>query len=223
MIRKIQIIIFGGLLFSAIQMDAREFKETSFLIAEINASNIHNQQLWNFLGSNNRTGIEADLHIEKDEIYIATTDQKLEGLLSRIYRMTENDSSKVFPVFFHLDEQPELLDSIIQQSLLSRHIFHLPRGEAWPTTDYLIQANRRILFFVTGNFDNNSEMLHKTENYVLKISADDYTGTSAYGIEKQYNNFELFAIDEFEKLPTQTPPNSQSRNLVPDYINFLLE
>jgi two-component SAPR family response regulator len=223
LVHKIQIIIFLGLSFSAIQLNARDFKETSFLIAEINASNIHNQQLWNFLGSNNRTGIEADLHIEKDEIYIATTDQKLEGLLSRIYRMTENDSSKVFPVFFHLDEQPELLDSIIQQSLLSRHIFHLPRGEAWPTTDYLIQANRRILFFVTGNFDNNSEMLHKTENYVLKISADDYTGTSAYGIEKQNNNFELFAIDEFEKLPTQTPPNSQSRNLVPDYINFLLE
>ena len=222
-LNHIFLLIAVSLVFSTGKTGAKEFTESTFLIAEVNANNINSRQLWNILRSNNRTGIETDLSLKDSVFFISGTNQKLEELLSKIHQMTENDSSKVFPVFFHIEEKPEILDSIIQESLLSQNIFHLPRGEAWPPIDYLIQADRRILFFVTGDFENQSQMLHKTENYALKISADEYAGTNLYSLENKEINLELLAVDEFEKLPTQTPPNSQSRNLVPDYINFLLE
>ena len=222
-LNHIFLLIAVSLVFLTGKTGAKEFTESTFLIAEVNANNINNRQLWNFLGSNNRTGIETDLSLKDNVFFISGTNQNLEELLSKIHQMTENDSSKVFPVFFHIDEKPEILDSIIQESLLSQNIFHLPRGEAWPPVDYLIQADRRILFFVSGNFENQSQMLHKTENYTLKILADEYTGANLYSLENKEINLELLAVDEFENLPTQTPPNNQSRNLVPDYINFLLE
>jgi len=221
-LKYIQLLFAVCLILSTGKIDAKEFTETTFLIAEIDADNINNQQLWNFLGSNNRTGVEVDLAFKNNDFFIAGTNLKLEELLGKIHQTTENDSSKVFPVFFHIEKKPEVLDSIIRESLLSQNIFHLPRGEAWPPIDYLVQANRRILFFVSGDFENRSQMLHKTENYALKISSDDFAGINSYSFEKREINLELLIVDEFEKLPTQTPPNSQSRNLVPDYINFLL-
>ncbi|MFW5823292.1 MAG: LamG domain-containing protein, partial [Tangfeifania sp.] len=221
-LKHIQLLFAAGLILSTGEIDAKEFTETTFLIAEIDADNINSQQLWNFLESNNRTGVETELTFRNNDFFIAGTNLKLEELLGKIHQTTENDSSKVFPVFFHLKEKPEVLDSIIRESLLSQNIFYLPRGEAWPPVDYLVQANRRILFFVSGNFENRSKMLHKTENYALKISADDFAGINSYSLENRELNLELLTVDEFEKLPTQTPPNSQSRNLVPDYINFLL-
>jgi len=221
-LKYIQLLFAVCLILSTGKIDAKEFTETTFLIAEIDADNINNQQLWNFLGSNNRTGVEVDLAFKNNDFFIAGTNLKLEELLGKIHQTTENDSSKVFPVFFHIEKKPEVLDSIIRESLLSQNIFHLPRGEAWPPIDYLIQADRRILFFVSGDFENRSQMLHKTENYALKISSDDFAGINSYSFGNREINLELLIVDEFEKLPTQTPPNSQSRNLVPDYINFLL-
>ncbi|MFW5756279.1 MAG: hypothetical protein ACOCWK_06725, partial [Tangfeifania sp.] len=163
-LKHIQLLFAAGLILSTGKIDAKEFTETTFLIAEIDADNINSQQLWNFLGANNRTGVETELTFRNNDFFIAGTNLKLEELLGKIHQTTENDSSKVFPVFFHLKEKPEVLDSIIRESLLSQNIFHLPRGEAWPPVDYLVQANRRILFFVSGNFENRSKMLHKTEN-----------------------------------------------------------
>jgi two-component SAPR family response regulator len=221
--KYIRFLIVVGLIFQTEKTESKEFTETSFLIAKVDKGNINNQQFWDFLVSNNRTGIETDLRFVNNNFFISGTNQKLENLLSKVHQMTENDSSKVFPVFFHLKEKPEILDSIIQESLLAQNIFNLPRGEAWPPIDYLIQADRRILFFVSGDFENQSRMLHKTENYALKISAVDFAGTSSYTLDNKEINLELLAVDDFEKLPTQTPPNDQSRNLVTDYINFLLE
>lgn len=222
-IKYIHFLIVACLILASGKTEAKKFTETSFLIAEVNAGNITSRQLWNFLESNNRTGIEIDLTLKDHGFFIPGANQKLEELLSKIHQIIENDSLKVFPVFFHIAGKPEVLDSIIQESLLSQNIFHLPRGEAWPPIDYLIQSNRRILFFVSGNFQNQSQTLHKTENYALKISADNYTGSSVYSLNNREKNLELFLVDEFEKLPTQSPLNNLSRNLVPDYINFLLE
>ncbi len=221
-LKHIQLLFIVSLILSTGKTDAKEFTETTFLIAEIDADNINSQQVWNFLDANNRTGVEVNLTFRNNDFFIAGTNLKLEELLGKIHQTTENDSSKVFPLFFHIEEKPEVLDSIIRESLVSQNIFYLPRGEAWPPVDYLVQANRRILFFVSGDFENRSQMLHKTENYALKISADDFTGINSYTPGKKEINLELLAVNEFEKLPTQTPPNSQSRNLVPDYINYLL-
>jgi two-component SAPR family response regulator len=222
-IKFLHSIIITGLILFATQTKAKEFTETSFLIAEVNSSNFNNNSLWNFLNSNNQSGIEINLDIRNKSAYISGSNYKLELLLNRIYQITDNETSKVIPIFFHIKNNPEILDSIIQQSSVAPHTFHLPRGEAWPTVEYLIQSNRRVLFFTSGNFENRSQILHQTKNYALKISANNYAGTSVYSIDNREKNLELFVVDEFEKLPTQTPPNNLSRNLVPDYINFLLE
>jgi len=203
--------------------NAREFTETSFLIAEINGSNVNNQQFWNFIHSNNQTGIEVGLTKNNNEVIIRGSTQKFDIILDQIYSMATNDSSKLIPVFLRYDGDSQLLDSIIQQSAVADYIFHLPRGEAWPSIEYLIQANRRVLFFVTGKIENQSRILHNTENYALKISAGNFIGSSSYDIRNNEINHELFMVDELQDLPTQTPPSSLSRNLVPDYINFLLE
>jgi two-component SAPR family response regulator len=203
--------------------DAREFTETSFLIAEINASNLNNHQLWDFIHSNNQIGIEAGLSINNNGVIIRGTNQKFDIILDQIYSMATNDSAKLIPVFLHYDGDSQVLDSIIQQSAVADYIFHLPRGEAWPSLEYLIQANRRVLFFASGEIENQSRILHNTKNYALEISAGNFIGASSYNINNHEINHELFMVDEFQELPTQTPPSSQSRNLVPDYINFLLE
>ncbi len=202
---------------------AGEFNENSFLIAEVNASNIGSTEFWNFIESNERTGIEFNATVNNNRVYIGKNTENAEKILYQLVELVKADSSRIIPVFINLRGDHTILDSIIQQSPASSCIFHLPRGEAWPPLDYLLQSNRRILFFVTGDFENQSQMLHKTSNYILRISADEFTGSSFSNMENNLINYELLMVDEFEKLPTKTPPNSLSRNLVPDYINFLLE
>ncbi|MGM0621855.1 MAG: LamG-like jellyroll fold domain-containing protein, partial [Bacteroidota bacterium] len=201
---------------------AREFTETTFLIAEINASNANNQQLWDFIHSNNQTGIEIGLTKNNNEVFVRGSNQNFDIILEQIYSMAIKDSSKLIPVFIHFDGDSQFIDSILQQSAVADYIFHLPRGEAWPSLEYLIQANRRILFFVSGKIENQSRILHHTENYALSISAGNYTGSGSSTANNEINH-ELLIVEDFQHLPTQTPPSSLSRNLVPDYINFLLE
>ena len=50
----------------------------------------------------------------------------------------------------------------------SASIFYLPQGETWPSQEYLVQANRRIIFFVDGNYTGESRILHQINNYAFE-------------------------------------------------------
>lgn len=202
---------------------ATEFTNSSFLIAEANSSKIN--QLWRFLETENNSGVEIDISETGNSIILSKTKQELIGFLQQILKLTEKDESKIVPVFITFHGDITKLDSIINNSDISSGIFFLPQGETWPSMEYLIQSNRRIILFVTGQFENESRVLHKLNNYVLKISADNSSVNSEiYNMEAVVNR-ELFLIDNFDKLQIKPPrtPGSTNSSLIPDYINYLLE
>ncbi len=200
---------------------ATEFSEHSFLIAEYNSPNLNNLQFWSFLKSNNFSGIEAEVEQSKKGIQIINANQDFNGFLENLLELMVADSSKIVPVFISYQGNISILDSMINASPLSSYIFYLPRGETWPTMEYLIQANRRIIFFVRGDYQKRSNIMHEAGNYVLKIKADEIAGQTVTNNSRSIN-LELLMVDEFDKLPTQNP-GQMSKNMLPDYINFLLE
>ncbi|MCF6332817.1 MAG: hypothetical protein L3J11_05985, partial [Draconibacterium sp.] len=203
-------------------ISATEFSDHTFLIVEANSSTLNNPGFWNFLGTNNNSGIETEVSESHNNIILSGTNQKLVVFLNQIQKLVETEESKIIPVFLTFNGSITTLDSTINASNISSKIFFLPQGETWPSMEYLIQSNRRIILFVTGQFTNESRVLHKLNNYVFKISANEIVEKRlSYDIHSTINR-ELFMIDEFDKLPTKTPGKINS-NLIPDYINYLLE
>ncbi|HDR50820.1 MAG TPA: hypothetical protein ENN90_04255 [Mariniphaga anaerophila] len=199
-------------------IQAKEITETSFLVATMRETDLEDTRFWNFIQSNEYFGIEVCL-IERDRnITIKGSSQPVERFIENLSVLTVRDSSKIIPVFIHYEGNIALLDSVIGRSQIAQNIFFLPRGEAWPPLDYLIQSNRRILLFISRAVENSGRMLHPTSEYVFRISA--VPGSSSLSGR---TNQELFMVDEFDKLPVSHAVGSNIRNLVPDYINFLLE
>jgi hypothetical protein len=215
--------IFIFFISSTLGIYATDISDNSFLITKINSQNLHNQQIWNLLQRNGSTGIEIDLTVKNKNVILQNSSILLETVLDKLYPVIEENPAKIIPVFIKFNDNIFLLDSIINGSKISTFIFYLPQGETWPSQEYLVQANRRIIFFIDGNYIGESRILHQLRNYVFEISAVTVAGKIPTGESNEMVNQELFIIKNFEKLPTQVPPNQLSRNLVPDYINFLLE
>jgi hypothetical protein len=215
--------IFIFFISSTLGIYATDISDNSFLITKINSQNLHNQQIWSLLQRNGSTGIEIDLTVKNKNVILQNSSILLETVLDKLYPVIEENPAKIIPVFIKFNDNIFLLDSIINGSKISTFIFYLPQGETWPSQEYLVQANRRIIFFIDGNYIGESRILHQLRNYVFEISAVTVAGKIPTGESNEMVNQELFIIKNFEKLPTQVPPNQLSRNLVPDYINFLLE
>jgi two-component SAPR family response regulator len=201
---------------------ATEFSNHTFLIAEGNSVSLNSNRFWKFLKTNDNVGIEIKISEADKRITISSTNQDIIEFLSQIQKITESVESKIVPLFLTFNGDISILDSIISSSKLASKFFFLPQGETWPSLEYLIQSNRKIILFVKGNYINESRILHRLDNYVLKISANKIMGTSdIFEIESAVNN-ELFLIDEFDKLPTNWS-GTMSRHQIPDYINYALE
>ncbi|HKI88725.1 MAG TPA: LamG-like jellyroll fold domain-containing protein [Draconibacterium sp.] len=202
---------------------ATEFSDYSFLIAKGNATNINNPDFWEFLEANNYSGIELKVEEQKNNIIIPGINENFNSFLQQINKIFIENTSKVIPVFLNYNGNITVLDSIINNSPVSSEIFYLPQGETWPSLEYLIQAKRRVIFFVDGNYTGESHILHSLSNYVLRISAKEMTGKSGIYTTSPRVNMELFMVDHFNELPVKSPPSRLSRHMIPDYINFLLE
>ncbi len=219
----ISIFLLILLFVTSTQVCATEISDNTFLIAEINSQNLNNQQIWDLLQENNSTGIKIEIVVKNKNLFLANSSDKFSTVLEKLYSVLEVNQSKIVPVFIRYSDNILLLDSIINVSKISSSIFYLPQGETWPSLEYLVQANRRVIFFIDGNYSNESLILHTVKNYAFQISAIGVGGSSFALDNSDKVNHELFTIDNFEQLPTKIPPNQLSRNLVPDYINFLLE
>ncbi len=202
--------------------DATEFTDYTFLIAEGKADNLNNQRFWDLLSTNNHSGIKVDIRQEKQKIFLKETNQPFGFLLEKIEAVTEQEESKIFPVILNYTGSIAILDSLISNSSISSKIFFLPQGETWPSIEYLVQAKRNIIFFVNGQFRQDSHILHHLNNYALQISANEISGNPAYALNSG-TNLELFLINDFDKLPTKASSTLRGLNMIPDYINFLLE
>lgn len=210
-------LIYCSILFLP-EIQAREITETSFLIANMQETDLEDSRFWNFMQLNDYIGIEVSLTEREKRIVLEGSSQPVEKFIRNLSVLTGSDSSKIIPVFVHYYGDIALLDSVIGKSEIAQHIFFLPKGEAWPPLDYLIQSNRRILLFISRAVENSGRMLHPADEYVFRITAAP--GSSTPSIR---TNQELFMVDEFDKLPVSQSAGSNIRNLVPDYINFLLE
>lgn len=194
----------------------------TFLISAVNSQNINNESLWELLQENNNSGIEIEVAIKSGDLFLKNTPAKFSYFLEKLNSLIQKDVSKIIPVFIRFDDNIHLLDSVINASQLASHIFYLPQGEAWPSEEYLIQANRRVIFFAKGNFNNTSRILHPVKNYALIISAEEPAKSSFTNDEIEVVSQELMVVENFEKLNTKSS-GRLSMTLVPDYINFLLE
>ncbi len=196
--------------------------DKTYLVASVNFSNHNNQSLWDAINENNDAGIEIDIILKSGDLYLKKSNEKFSDLLKKINNLIQTDVSKTLPVFVHFNDNIEILDSLINESEIASSIFFLPQDEAWPTEEYLVQANRRVIFFTDGDFTGTSRILHPVNNYALSISAPENRVTTFIGNKTEEVNQELLIIDDFEQL---RPKNTGrlSVNLVPDYINFLLE
>lgn len=212
------------LIFTPNQLNANDFTNNSFLITKINPQNYSGNRIWNTLRTNSKTGIELDLVLDTVENQISVMYSSLEFgvVLEKISELIQADNSRIIPVFMNYSGNIQVLDSVINASKLTSRIFFLPQGETWPTMEYLVQANRRVVFFVNGNFTGESKIIHPVTNYALQVSASTLTTNSTIPGNSTNINLELFIVYNFDKLPTSVPLNRQSRNLVPDFINFLL-
>jgi len=202
---------------------ATDISDKTFLISNINSQNLNNKRTWDLLQKNDATGIEIEMTAKNRNVYLQNSTDKFTTVLEKIHSVLQENPSKIIPVFIRYNDNILLLDSIINASNISSSIFYLPQGETWPSQEYLVQANRRIIFFIDGNYSNESRILHQIKNYAFEISA----GLSANSLFNANNtdkiNHELFIINDFEQVPTKVPTKQINRNLNPDYINFLLE
>ncbi len=202
---------------------ATDITDKSYLISKINPSNLNNQELWDLLQENDDTGIEIEVSAKNKNLFLKNSSEKFSTVLEKTVAVLKENQSKIIPVFIRYDDDVLLLDSVINESPIAPYIFYLPQGETWPTVEYMVQANRRVIFFIDGNYSKESRILHHLENYAFAISA----GLTANPVFISHNtekiNQELFIINNFDQLPTKIPSNQSRRNLVPDYINFLLE
>jgi len=201
---------------------AVDFADNSFLIAKATPSEFQSNHFWTFLQKNEWTGIELDLDSLEDNIFIRNSRIPFSSVLEKLENLISEKESQITPVFINFSGNVKLLDSIIESSPISSQLFYLPQGEKWPTNEYLVQSNRRIIFFVEGNTENQSQILHHTKNYTLQISANQITPNSVILSNESNISKELFEIKNFNRLPTGGAPGL-SRRMVPDYINFLLE
>lgn len=213
-------ILLGTLQFQ--HVFATEFSNHTFLIAEGNSLSLNSSRFWQFLETNNNSGVETNISELNNKITLSETNQDIIEFLNQIQELILRNESKIIPLFLSFNGDITILDSIISNSKVSSKIFFLPRGETWPSLEYLIQSNRRIILFVDGEYINESRIAHRLDNYVLKISADKIVVPSdIFEIESAVNN-ELFLISDFNKLVTKADRNI-NENLAPDYINFLLQ
>lgn len=203
------------------QINATEFSEFTFLIARAEPQNLENSRFWRILGSGSQTGLQIDISRENNRIIVTQTGENFVDILQKIHEITENQKSRIFPVFLNYEGEIGFLDSVITRLPITSKIFFLPRGEAWPSIDYLIQARRNIILFVNGMSDQESRIMHHLDNYVLRISAADIPGNTVFG-PATGSNLELFMVDSFDKLPIQSESTLRGLNMIPDYINFLL-
>lgn len=201
---------------------ANEFSNQTFLIAGGNNIGINNTQLWKFLETGNNSGVELNVTETNKKIVLSGTNQEFLDFLEKIEELSKNNDSKIIPLFIHFKGEISVLDSIIQESKIASKIFFLPQGETWPPQEYLIQSNRRIILFIDGDFENESRILHRIDNYVLRVSAIEKLENRENERTISEVNRELFLIEDFDKLPT-TSTRTINGNLIPDYINYLLE
>lgn len=221
-IRIISYVFYVILTIIAIQAKATDISDHSFLIGKLNPQNFNNQEIWDLLKEDEGTGIEMEAEAKGRNIFLMNSGINIIEVLSKISVVITANQSKIIPVFIKYNGNALVLDSVINESKLSSSIFYLPQGEKWPSLEYLVQANRRVIFFLEGNLTGESRILHFVKNYAFQISANN-TGNSYTAVNTENVNQELFSIENFEQLQIKTPANSLSRNLVPDYINFLLE
>jgi two-component SAPR family response regulator len=213
------IIIFCNISYSA---RGAEFSETSFLIAEINSSNLSNTRLWDFIQSTGYTGIELNAVQKGENVYLTGSSRNFSVIINRLKNIYDHNTLKITPVFINYKGDISILDSIIGNSSISSSIFYLPIGEAWPSLKYLLDSDRRIIFFISGDSRTPGRVLHQRENYILYQSASGINSEKNFQTKNNCLNLELMMIDNFNDLPVDAPDGSQNQNLVPDYINFLL-
>ena len=202
---------------------SKDFTNHTFLIAEGTSENLNGSDYWKYLGSNNYSGIKLQLKEANGKIYVSNSRLELDFVLHKIIGLTDTFSTKVFPVFLHYDGNVRLLDSIINLSPVSSKIFYLPQGETWPTLEYLVQAKRGVLFFISGKYSGKSNIMHETDQNVFHVSAREISGSELTKIPSSGSNTELFMVTEFNELPIKMPSGQMGRNMIPEYINFLLE
>lgn len=211
------------LISTSTRLIAKDFSEESYIIAKISARDYKSNRIWNYIQQDIHTGLEFDIDSLEKDIVLRNTQHSFSALLDKIKTLVDEQESRIVPVFVNFNGNVHLLDSIINASSLSSQIFYLPQGEKWPSTEYLVQANRRIIFFVNGVISNESRILHHVKDYALQIGSNQITPNSAI-LSKQSNiNRELFKINNFHRLPIGTSAGKLTKNLVPDYINFLLD
>ncbi len=211
------------ILVSGIICRANDFSENTFLVASISPSDYNNTKLWEFIGENNWVALEFILDSTENNAVIRNSTIQLTEVLEKIASLADADESKIIPVFVNFKGDIHLLDSIITASPVSSKIFYLPQGETWPSTEYLIQANRRIIFFVEGEIENESRIFHRVDDYALQISASRFTPNSVMLSNESKINKELFKINDFQRLPTGSVSERLGKNMIQDYVNFLLE
>lgn len=202
---------------------AEDFSEQSYIIAKINSFDYKSNQLWNVITKSQWTGIELDIDSLGSDAVLRNTQYSLSSILEKIEGVVDEKDTRIIPVFINYAGDVHLLDSIINSSAISSQIFYLPQGEKWPSTEYLVQANRRIIFFVNGEITSDSRILHHLQDYALQIGASRITPNSALLHHESNINKELFKVNNFNRLPIGANAGKLNSNLVPDYINFLLD
>ena len=223
MIRTTRILTTILIVLSGVICQGNDFSDNTFLVSQISPGEYNNASLWRFIEEKDWVALEFNIDSANGDAALKNSNISFSEILEKIARLADSNDSKIIPVFINYSGNIHFLDSIISNSPVSRRIFYLPQGETWPSIEYLVQADRRIIFFVDGNIENESRILHPVEDYTLQISASSITPNSAILSKESNINKELFKINNFHRLPTGNISSRLGKNMVPDYVNFLLE
>ena len=216
------LLLLVTLLFS-LSGKANDFSERTFVVAHVTPAEYTSAQFWEFINENDWVSLEMDIDSVGDHANLHNSRFHFSDILGKIEEILNANESKILPVFINYSGNIHFLDSIINASPVTRRIFFLPQGETWPSTEYLVQADRRVIFFVQGKIKNESRILHPIDNYALQISASQITPNSVILSNESNISKELFKINDFEHLPTGNPSNRLGIFMIPDYVNFLLD
>ncbi|MCK5730069.1 MAG: hypothetical protein KAH68_03280, partial [Draconibacterium sp.] len=97
-------------------VSAIEFSDHTFIIAEGSSASLNSNSFWQFLETNNNSGIEIDILEFDNRITLTDTNLGIVEFLNQIQKLIEIDDSKIIPLFLTFQGNIEILDSIISNS-----------------------------------------------------------------------------------------------------------
>ena len=204
------------------------FGDESFVIADFSDGRCTKGQILSAI-SGNEIGVCLELVLSEDssDLYIQSNYQKdlsFNWLINELVKVSDIKLERVTPVFLRCNQGMKLLDSLIRDSELEAHLFHLPQDERWPEVNEMIGQKKNIVLFSIDEIKQENSKLLYAWNYmadfpVSSIEEPYFDGSFAAGDISR----SLLLVNSLRNITPIEKRTGDEFNQNPIYLSHLLK